>query len=101
MRFASFLSDGFITALLVNPLEKKQAKRICVQWCIVMCSTSSRKQVTNLERRRKTSPLYESDHSWFLQNSMDKNVHSTFVMYCEVHCYLVIYSTIVFGCKQV
>jgi ribosomal silencing factor RsfS len=85
MRFASFLSDGFITALLVNPPEKKQAKRICVQWCIVMCSTSSRKQVTNLERRRKTSLyeyiLYESDHSWFLQNSMDRIVH-TFVMYC-------------------
>ena len=27
MRFASFLSGGFITAILVNPPERKQAKR--------------------------------------------------------------------------
>ena len=32
MRFASFLSGGFITAIVVNPPEKKLAKRTSVQW---------------------------------------------------------------------
>ena len=32
VRFASFLPGGFITATLVNPTEKKQAKRTSVQW---------------------------------------------------------------------
>ena len=31
MRLASFLSGGFITAILVNLPEKKQAKRTSVQ----------------------------------------------------------------------
>ena len=30
--FASFLSDGFITAIVVNSLERKLAKRTSVQW---------------------------------------------------------------------
>ena len=30
--FASFLSGGFITAIVVNPPERKLAKRISVQW---------------------------------------------------------------------
>ena len=30
VRFASFLSGGFITAIVVNPLESKQAKRTSV-----------------------------------------------------------------------
>ena len=34
MRFASFLSDGFITAIEVNPPERKLAKRISVDWLI-------------------------------------------------------------------
>ena len=33
MRFASFLSDGFITAIVVNPPERKLAKRTSV--CLV------------------------------------------------------------------
>ena len=33
MRFASFLSGGFITAIVVNPPERKLAKRTSVQWC--------------------------------------------------------------------
>ena len=32
MRFASFLSGGFISALVVNPPERKLAKRTSVQW---------------------------------------------------------------------
>jgi hypothetical protein len=32
MRFASFLSGGFITAIVVNPPERKLAKRTSVQW---------------------------------------------------------------------
>ena len=32
MRFASFLSGGFITAIVVNPPESKLAKRTSVQW---------------------------------------------------------------------
>ena len=32
LRFASFLSGGFITANLVNPPEMKLAKRTSVQW---------------------------------------------------------------------
>ena len=31
LRFACFLSGGFITAILVNPLERKQAKRTSVK----------------------------------------------------------------------
>ena len=30
--FASFLSGGFITAIVVNPPERKLAKRTSVQW---------------------------------------------------------------------
>ena len=33
VRFASFLSDGFITSILVNPPERKQAKHIYVYCC--------------------------------------------------------------------
>ena len=32
MHFACFLSGGFITAIVVNPPEKKLAKRTSVQW---------------------------------------------------------------------
>ena len=32
MRFASFLSGGFITAIVVNPQERKLAKRTSVWW---------------------------------------------------------------------
>ena len=32
VRFASFLSGGFITAIVVNPPESKLAKRTSVQW---------------------------------------------------------------------
>ena len=32
VRFASFLSGGFITAIVVNPLERKLAKRTSVHW---------------------------------------------------------------------
>ena len=31
VQFASFHSDGFITALVVNPPERQQAKRVLVQ----------------------------------------------------------------------
>ena len=40
--FASFLSGGFITAIVVNPPERKLAKRTSVQWCTV--AKESRKQ---------------------------------------------------------
>ena len=33
VRFTSFLSGGFITAIVVNPPERKLAKRTSVQWC--------------------------------------------------------------------
>ena len=36
VRFASFLSGGFITAIIVNPLERKLAKRTSVQWFDVL-----------------------------------------------------------------
>ena len=32
MRFSSFFSGGFITAIVVNPPERKLAKRTSVQW---------------------------------------------------------------------
>ena len=32
VRFASFFSGGFITAIVVNPPERKLAKRTSVQW---------------------------------------------------------------------
>ena len=32
VHFASFLSGGFITAIVVNPPERKLAKRTSVQW---------------------------------------------------------------------
>ena len=33
VRFASFLSDGFVTAIVVNPPERKLAKRTSVHRC--------------------------------------------------------------------
>ena len=36
MRFVSFLSGGFITDIVVNPPEKKLAKRTSVQ-CDMIC----------------------------------------------------------------
>ena len=33
VHFASFLSGGFVTAIVVNPLKRKLAKRTSVQWC--------------------------------------------------------------------
>ena len=32
MGFASFFSGGFITAIVVNPPERRLAKHISVQW---------------------------------------------------------------------
>ena len=32
VRFTSFLSGGFITAIVVNPPERKLAKRTSVHW---------------------------------------------------------------------
>jgi hypothetical protein len=32
MRFVNFLSGGFITAIVVNPLERKWEKCTSVQW---------------------------------------------------------------------
>jgi hypothetical protein len=32
VHFASFLSGGFITAIVVNPPERRLAKRTSVQW---------------------------------------------------------------------
>ena len=37
MRFASFLSGGFITVIVVNPLEKKLEKCTSVHWCDDHC----------------------------------------------------------------
>ena len=34
VRFVSFLSGGFIPAIVVNPLESKLAKYTFVQWTI-------------------------------------------------------------------
>ena len=34
VRFASFLSGGFITAIVVNPPEKKLEKRTSEEWVI-------------------------------------------------------------------
>ena len=34
IRFASFLSGGFITAIVVNTTEKKLVKRTTVEWLI-------------------------------------------------------------------
>ena len=41
MRFASFLSGGFITAIVVNPPERKLAKRISVH-CAMQVSYNGR-----------------------------------------------------------
>ena len=35
MRFASFLSGGFTTMIVMNPPEKKPEKRTSVQWSMV------------------------------------------------------------------
>ena len=40
MRFASFLSGAFITALVVNPPESKLAKRTSVQWVNILPEAS-------------------------------------------------------------
>ena len=33
VRFASFFSGGFITAIVVNPPERRLEKRTSVHWC--------------------------------------------------------------------
>ena len=40
VRFASFLSGGFITAIVVNLLERKLIKRTSVQ-CALYCQSQS------------------------------------------------------------
>ena len=34
VRFATFLSSGFITVIVVNPPDRKLAKRTSVDWCV-------------------------------------------------------------------
>ena len=36
VRFVSFLSGGFITAIVVNPPERKLEKRTSVEWSIFL-----------------------------------------------------------------
>ena len=49
MRFASFLSGGFITAIVVNPLEKKLAKRTSVHCKDVQMAENRQFMNFNLE----------------------------------------------------
>jgi hypothetical protein len=37
VRFDSFFSGGFITAIVVNPPETKLAKRTSVHWVLACC----------------------------------------------------------------
>ena len=48
VRFASFLSGGFITANVVNPLERKLAKCTSVQCCVFRLFTKAMKYIALL-----------------------------------------------------
>ena len=41
MRFANFLAGGFITAIVVNPLERKLAKRTSMH-CVLIAELKAR-----------------------------------------------------------
>ena len=41
VRFASFLSGGFTTMAVINPLERKLAKRTSVQWVEILSEGAS------------------------------------------------------------
>ena len=47
MRFASFLSGGFTTMAVMNPPEKKLAKRTSVRW---FAGTNDIDQVSDVQR---------------------------------------------------
>ena len=57
MRFVSFLSGRFITAIVVNPLERKLAKRISVQCLVVNCDDICDMREVTAENS-KISPTY-------------------------------------------
>ena len=68
VRFASFLSGGFITAIVVNQPEKKLAKRTSVQWCTVrghwMAPQSRHSKLYNLTPEadgHRCTPLHNLD----------------------------------------
>ena len=45
VQFASFLSGGFITVIVVNPLESKLEKRTSVQWSNLYFSANSQPEI--------------------------------------------------------
>ena len=45
MRFASFLSGGFVIAIVVNPPERKLAKRTAVQWLKLYLSLDAQAEI--------------------------------------------------------
>ena len=53
MRFASFFSGGFITAIVVNPSERKLAKRTSVQ-----CSEITVEIGTHLKTAKITMNIF-------------------------------------------
>jgi hypothetical protein len=58
VHFASFLSGGFITAIVVNPPERKLAKRTSVQW------PDSFENLQNCQNEiHKTRPLKVKGHN--------------------------------------
>ena len=55
VHFASFLSGGFITAIVINPPERKLAKRTSVRWrALLLCNLISlinvESKLTNFEK---------------------------------------------------
>ena len=55
VRFGSFLSGGLITAIVVNPPEKKLAKRTSVQCAVAVWSVASRRSKISMSMSsRKT-----------------------------------------------
>ena len=96
VRFASFLSGGFITAILVNPPERKQSKRISVQsvmtiwhyhrqcWDIKNSSIPMMKEKINflskyLQGGRLTMPLYYAQY-WDIWHM----IHDTMALYAKI-----------------
>ena len=72
VRFASFLSSGFIIAIVVNPPERKLAKYTSVQ-CTLYSGTSDPKTF-QISKSFFLKRYYTAGHIWLGQQKKHKNI---------------------------
>ena len=71
VRFASFFSGGFISVIVVNPPERRLAKRTFVDWINSNAMQQSNRQRQTLYSRKSWISLLQDLAPWsFSQNSL-------------------------------